>query len=412
MNQEAVAGVACELCAGVAVTIVGERSRSGAALRTVACRGCGLVWSDPRPHDVRTFYTEDYRREYKGTFEPKPKHVLRAGHVALDRFERIRRWLVRPMRVLDVGSGGGEFAYLLKTLGHEVQGIEPNRGYAGYAAAQYGLDVKVGLVGDVELERQAYDCITIWHVLEHTEHPSVVLRQLARALRPDGVLVVEVPNIEATCQSPASTFHEAHLYHFNRATLVRMAERAGLALDEASVSGDGGNLTAIFRARPEGGAGAEVPGELPGNHGRVERIVREHQGAAHWASRHPYRRLAGRVARMAHEWAATRGRATGKARLDRLYAQALQPQAPRTGYPAWGYVAFAYVAAVMLEWALFDRSMLGGAWSNVETLGLYLGLQTAIVAGIVWLTRRPRGAGQYARLAAWSLPLFALPAYC
>lgn len=414
MNDEA-ACVPCALCGGTRVSVVGERSRSGSPLRTVACRGCGLVWSDPRPHDARAFYEASYRLAYKGTFEPRPKHVLRAGEVALARLEVVRPWLGQPMRVLDVGSGGGEFAYLLKSLGHDVHGVEPNRGYAGYSIAQYGLNVSVGFIDDVELAPASYDLITIWHVLEHTEHPGAVLERLQRALKPEGVLVVEVPNVEATCQSPSSTFHEAHLYNFNRQTLAGLADRSGLAAVEIRTSPDGGNLIAVLRARTLQPEAQRHDWTLPGNHDRVAGVIEAHRRSAHWRSPHALRRLRSRIARVGSDWLRTRRAMSGKARLDALYAGALAsgtPAATPHKRPVWQYVLAAYVAAVLLEWALLDVSLLGKGWSELQALGLYLGVQTAAVIGIVKVTRRPSTPRQYARFLAWVLPLLALPAYC
>lgn len=83
-------------------------------LRTVICAKCGLVWSDPLPHNPRDFYEDSYRVSYKGTYSPKPKHILRAGNVALSRYQKIEKLLSKPLSILDVGSGGGEFSYLLK----------------------------------------------------------------------------------------------------------------------------------------------------------------------------------------------------------------------------------------------------------------------------------------------------------
>lgn len=414
MNEDR-AEIPCELCAGQAVTVIADRSRSGAPLRTVACRGCGLVWSDPRPHEVRRFYEESYRLAYKGAFEPKSKHVLRAGEVALSRLKTIEPWLSGRMRVLDVGSGGGEFAYLVQSRGHDVRGVEPNRGYAGYAQAQYGLDIAVGFIDDVALEPEAYDLITIWHVLEHTEHPGTVLRKLQGALKPGGVLVVEVPNVESTCQSPSSTFHEAHLYNFNRRSLVGLAEKSGLVSIETATSPDGGNLIAFFRPLS---VRLQVPRSdwtLPGNHERVAGLVAAHRRSSHWRSAKSFGRLAARIGRMGREWMQTRREMTGRQRLDSLYASGLSvaPQsAPSRAAPTWGYVLGAYVLAVALEWALLDASMLGQGWSDLQALGVYLGLQTVAVVGIVRYTRRPSTMKQLARLLAWVVPLFALPAYC
>lgn len=414
MREESIAEVPCNLCGSVHVSILSQRSRSGAPLRTVACRQCGLVWSDPRPHDTRQFYEQDYRLAYKRTYEPRAKHVLRAGQVALSRFEKIRSCLHGRMRILDVGSGGGEFAYLLKSLGHEVRGIEPNQGYATFAAKQYGLDITQGFIGDVDLPQASYDLITIWHVLEHTEDPRAVLRQLQCALRPGGLLLVEVPNVEATCQSPRGTFHEAHLYNFNAATLAWLANKAGLQPCATEYSADGGNLTVFFRSLDEA-AGPMPVGLTQRNHGRVAHRVHAHQPLAYWFSTHPYRRAAGRLARMASEWMKTREPRAARERLDTLYATTVQPAAPApmTGKrPLWHWVAGAYAVALLLEWLLLDQLLPTGAWDERHALALYLVLQSMIVAGVVWMTHTPKTVPQFANLAAWATPLFALPAFC
>ncbi|NJN70826.1 MAG: class I SAM-dependent methyltransferase [Nitrospira sp.] len=124
-------------------------------MQTVICRACGLVWSDPRPHEARQFYGEEYRLSYKQTYSPRPKHVLRAGKVALSRFEKVAQLLSYRKTVLDVGTGGGEFAYLLQTLGHSVSGVEPNRGYADYSIRNYGLTIQVGFIQDAVFQPES-----------------------------------------------------------------------------------------------------------------------------------------------------------------------------------------------------------------------------------------------------------------
>ena len=311
--------IPCNLCGSTDASLLSRRSRSGKPLRTVICRQCGLAWSDPRPHDPREFYAERYRVDYKGACAPKPKHVLRAGKTALSRFAKIRDRLAGVRTILDVGTGGGEFAYLLRSLGYDLKGVEPNRGYADYSVAEYGLDVRVGFVEQCDFAANAFDLITIWHVLEHTENPGGVLAKLLGWLRPGGVLVVEVPSIEATCQSPKSTFHEAHLYHFNVASLRRLAERTGFAEAAHVISEDGGNLTMYLHKRPAR-AGDAAALAIPGNCKRVAAIVRAHTPLRHYLGAAPYVRTARRLARIISEKREGAGFDHGKAILDRLYS--------------------------------------------------------------------------------------------
>lgn len=375
----------CALCGGRTATVVGTRGRDGNALRSVACTGCGLVWSDPRPHDTRQFYEEDYRRAYKDTVEPKPKHVLRAGRVALDRLSRIADLLRPGLRVLDVGSGGGEFSYLLASRGHRVTGVEPNIGYAEYARREYGLDVLRGFIGEVPLEPASRDLVTIWHVLEHTEDPPAVLRRLREVLVPGGLLVVEVPNIEATCQSPRSTFHDAHLVHFNVQTLGAMAAHCGLRTVRHGLSADGGNLTMVFT--PEGAPQAGLAAPLPGNHARVAGVLAGHRPLTHLLRPQTLARTLRRLGGALEERRAlaAHGGRTGRALLDRLYAQAPAPAA----VPAWRFAAAALVALAFgwwLECELVDDAASFGM-TTVQGTAAYLGVQLAVLAGLALLTR-------------------------
>lgn len=413
MKDDTTASIPCNLCNSTQVTTLSRRSRSGHFLRTVACRLCGLVWSDPRPHDSRQFYEEDYRLAYKQTFEPRPKHVLRAGKVALSRLEKIRPYLSERMRILDVGSGGGEFAYLLKTLGHDVQGVEPNHGYANYAASQYGLNITRGFIGDAMLPEHSYDLITSWHVLEHTEDPGAVLDQLRRALRPGGTLVIEVPNVEAICQSPRSTFHEAHLYNFNSATLELLARKAGLHACAIRHSPDGGNLTAIFRSQPDLSTLTGEGWALPGNHDRITHQISKHTALSHYLSVHPYRRAVLRLGKMFAERYATWRISNGRKLLDALYAQVPREPSPSASRNRlqWPWLLGVYALAVLLEELLLDMRLFLNHWTEQEALSVYWASQCLVVLSVMWLIR-PNTVRRLIKFAAWTAPLFALPIYC
>lgn len=323
INQEP-SSQPCNLCGGQGVSIIGTTSRTGKPLRTVICNDCGLVWTDPLPHNPRNYYEDDYRIEYKGTFTPKPKHILRAGKVALIRRKVLGELLAQPKTILDVGTGGGEFAYLLKSLGHEVTGIEPNKGYAEFSIKEYGLNIHNGFIQDIQLPEQSFDLITIWHVLEHTENPTTVIGKLFTLLNPEGILVVEVPTIEATCQSPKSTFHEAHIFNFNLDTLVKLGEKIGFSESEHKMSADGANITLFFK-KPS--AIAKISSgdslKITGNAERIGNIVNNHTVLKHYLTLTPYKRMFARLSRTIGEKLATANFENGKRLLDKLYAKYL-----------------------------------------------------------------------------------------
>jgi SAM-dependent methyltransferase len=250
--------------------------------------------------------------------------------VALSRLEKIEPLLLNHKAILDVGTGGGEFAYLLQSLGHRVKGIEPNKGYAEYSIQEYGLVVQVGFVQDAVFEPESFDVVTIWHVLEHTEDPGHVLRLLRSWLKTDGTLVVEVPNVEATCQAPHSTFHEAHLYNFNVVSLRRLAKKHGLYEVKHLISRDGGNIT-IFLTRAEPPIQDRYDAAIPGNHEWISRIVRGHSNLRRHMTPLPYLRMWQRLYRSFEEKRETAQTTNGKGLLDKLYSAELQAHSMRHG---------------------------------------------------------------------------------
>ncbi len=299
--------------------MLSAKGRRNEPLRTVICLNCGLVWSDPLPLNPREFYENEYRIHYKGTYKPKLKHIVRAGKVALFRYGCIRNRIPRESAILDVGSGGGEFAYLLRERGFRVKGIEPNLGYADYSRDEYGLDVQKSFIQDAALEEESFDVITMWHVLEHTENPDRALAVLYRALRPGGVVVVEVPNVEAVCQSPSSTFHSAHIFNFNDRTLRLMVEKSGFSVLSMETSQDGGNLALVAKKSLASGRDTQI--RQSENANRIIRIIERHTVCRYWRSHYPYARLFRRIGKMMMEKISILHDANGKKLLDDLYQE-------------------------------------------------------------------------------------------
>ncbi|MEM0010911.1 MAG: class I SAM-dependent methyltransferase [Conexivisphaerales archaeon] len=110
---------------------------------------------------------------------------------------KIIRHVGRGRRVLDVGCATGYLAEELTEKGNEVYGIEVDS-EAAMEAREYYKDV---LVADVEsLEELPYpekffDIVICADVLEHLRKPDRVLRMLKRYLKPEGLLIVSLPNI-------------------------------------------------------------------------------------------------------------------------------------------------------------------------------------------------------------------------
>ena len=98
-------------------------------------------------------------------------------------------------RALDVGTGFGDFIRQLRDAGGwQVEGTEVSVEAAQHARDEHGLTVHLGQVEDVDLPKGSFDLITLWHVFEHLPYPGTTLNHLERLLKPQGVIVIAVPN--------------------------------------------------------------------------------------------------------------------------------------------------------------------------------------------------------------------------
>ena len=279
--------------------VVSETDRHGRPLRTVICMDTGLVGNDPVPNDAELaqFYAEDYRITYKGAAKPRRRQILRNFRRAATYVRTYRNVLDPASRVLDVGAGSGEFAFLMTRLGKTVTGIEPNSGYAAYCRDELELDVRTAHLASDLFPAGQFDLIRMNHVLEHLNDPVKYLGDIAGWLAPDGLLYVEVPNIEVYCRekSRGRMFHYAHIFNFNPWTLRACAGLAGLAEAPETVQRSAGTTGAFFRQDAAAAGSTKV--ENPQNAHNVRAMIRAHYEGAFSKGKaaKPIRKLAARI---------------------------------------------------------------------------------------------------------------------
>ena len=95
----------------------------------------------------------------------------------------------------------------------------------------FGISVEESLYSE-RFGKARFDCITLWHVLEHLSEPGKVFERLGYLLKDDGKLIIAVPNRESADASHYGNAWAAydvprHLWHFAPDTLKRMAGMHG-----------------------------------------------------------------------------------------------------------------------------------------------------------------------------------------
>lgn len=262
---------------------------------------------------MRRYYAGAYRLEYKGRSTPSLRHIARSGRGALNRYRALAPHLTPGDRILDAGAGGGEVVYVLRRFGFQAAGLEPDEHYARHAREELGVPVETGFVQDRAFPPASFEVVTMYHALEHVEDPLAILTRLRSWMVDGGVLVIEVPNVEARCLAPGHRFHFAHFYNFSRATLEALGRTAGFDPLDTTTSPDGGNLVSVLRAARAG------PVRLvPDNYARVAGVARTHTMLRYYCSAFPYLAPFGRLRSYFTDRRAAAAGATPKQVLDRL----------------------------------------------------------------------------------------------
>ena len=102
------------------------------------------------------------------------------------------------LRILDIGCGGGHLGKLLKeqVASREVWGVEMNR--EASEEAEKWLDhvnVADACLWDPPVEKGYFDAIVFADVLEHLADPQTVLERYIPWLKPQGVVILSIPNV-------------------------------------------------------------------------------------------------------------------------------------------------------------------------------------------------------------------------
>jgi hypothetical protein len=332
--------------------------------------------------------------------------------------ERIRSCLDEIRRLMQQTIDALQWDFAGKTVTISLQRLGANTGAETLPGAEAGSVV-------MRLSRSICDWpvsrrrMVVAHELDHVrtmDDPAAgdgirSRRALRAALDAATQAVDNPPPGRKAARSRCSTFHEAHLYNFNDATLEALAARAGFDRISTTPSADGGNLLAVF-APGEVRNVQRVLAGLRDNPRRIERGVLGHSAWQYWLSARPYRRLLQHCWRPVAERAALWRAVPARQRLDALYAAALQPPPAARPMPVWLFVASAYVLAVLAEETLLDFYLPRQGWSEQQGFWLFAGL-LACTAAICWqVMRRSRSRQQLFRVGALTSPLFVLPIYC
>jgi len=220
------------ICGTQQDVVIACRDRYGLEVRTVLCRHCALMRTDPylSPESITRFYAHHYRSVYV----PDPVRGLPLFNKEVNQGRDIASFLagagIQPKRVFEVGCGsGGILHYFKVATGAEVVGCDLGADYLDVGRKK-GLDLRHGSSQVLASDLPA-DLIVLSHVVEHFRDPVIELKQLQRMLTTNGYVYIAVPGLfwlkYSYRRDIARYLQNAHVYHFTLKTLDYLMAIAG-----------------------------------------------------------------------------------------------------------------------------------------------------------------------------------------
>jgi SAM-dependent methyltransferase len=155
-------------------------------------------------------------------------------------------------RILEYGCGPAVVGQLAADDGWQVEAIDVGE-WIRQLQPKRSFRLRVGTLREQDWPTGHFDAIYAQDVLEHVQRPMDELNELARILRPGGLMYVHVPNYRSLtiCLGVSRfAYNEplGHLNYFTPVTLGRMLRRAGFS--EVGLGSDHLEYQDFFRRGP------------------------------------------------------------------------------------------------------------------------------------------------------------------
>jgi SAM-dependent methyltransferase len=205
------------------------------------CGNCGFAFTQDYPDEFETgnyYESDDYisHSDSKKGMTDKAYHVVR--RIMLRRKSKIIMKMTGLSKgsILDIGSGTGYFLNTMKRSGWNTKGIEINSKAREYTTSRFNID-SISPERIDTIPSGSFDCITLWHVLEHFHEPFKYMNEIRRLLKSSGLCIIALPNSSSfDCRHYGKEWAAydvpRHLWHFNPSTFSLFAKKNQFAITE------------------------------------------------------------------------------------------------------------------------------------------------------------------------------------
>lgn len=229
----------CPLCTSEKISlnlVCKDHFISGENFELYKCTSCGFVFTQNHPDEsAMPKYYESY--DYISHSDTSKGLSNKLYRIVRRIMLRRKRYLIQKNTglikgtLLDIGCGTGYFGGAMKEAGWLVTGIEINEKARNHATSRFGFNV-ISPEEISSLSSGGFDCITLWHVLEHFHDPFKYFSDISNLLKNNGLCIVALPNCSSFDARHYGKFWAAydvprHLWHFEPSTFNLFLKKVG-----------------------------------------------------------------------------------------------------------------------------------------------------------------------------------------
>lgn len=183
----------CKKCNSTAIAFLKardvNRKTSDQEYQYYKCIDCNLIFLQNIPKKPSDVYTNEYH-----SIPQSMEQFVAAAQYERPKIEILKRF-VQKGKLLEIGPSIGLFAYLAKQEGFEVEAIEMDPACCKFLREKIKIPaIETNDIAQQCQNKNCYDAIVLWQVIEHLEDPWKDLKAMVSALSNNGHLLISTPN--------------------------------------------------------------------------------------------------------------------------------------------------------------------------------------------------------------------------
>src|ERR1700690_1125735 len=200
------------------------------------CSKCGFRWLHPQPTDAELaeIYSDQYFLDEGDAEITEIVNKLKraTARLYLEQLVHGGSPSSSELTLLEIGCGMGDFLLEAQSRGFKVSGLEVTDHLVELANRRLGASsVQKGLIETSTFQKDAFDVIAFFDVMEHVRHPVDFMWHVNSLLRKNGKAYIVTPSLDSWSAKLLGhnwmEYKVEHLWYFNKKAIKLLLEKTG-----------------------------------------------------------------------------------------------------------------------------------------------------------------------------------------